>query len=123
MRPQEDRNKTTFTSHHGMYRFTRMTFGLKNAPRRSNRALDVILSKMKWQYFPFYLDDVIIFSNSVQKHFGPLIMVLNLVSAAGVSLKLEKCVFFGSSVNYLGNIIRSGNSKCATGRAMSSERP
>lgn len=27
-----DRDKTTFTSHHGLYRFVRMPLGLKNAP-------------------------------------------------------------------------------------------
>jgi Reverse transcriptase (RNA-dependent DNA polymerase) len=38
-----DRDKTTFTSHYGLYQFRRLTFGLQNAPATFQRAIDVIL--------------------------------------------------------------------------------
>jgi hypothetical protein len=40
----EDRDKTTFTSHYGIYRFLRLPFGLNSAPDSFQRAIDIILS-------------------------------------------------------------------------------
>jgi Reverse transcriptase (RNA-dependent DNA polymerase) len=46
---EADQDKTTFTSHRGTYRFTRMPFGLVNAPATFQRAMDIILSRVLWQ--------------------------------------------------------------------------
>ena len=57
----ENEDKTTFTTHCGTFRYTRMPFGLKNAPATFQRALDIILSGARWQICLVYLDDVIVF--------------------------------------------------------------
>ena len=44
---EEDRERTTFASHSGLYRFLRMRFGLKNAPATFQRPVDIILSRVK----------------------------------------------------------------------------
>jgi len=59
-----DREKTAFTTHAGIYHWLSMPFGLTNAPATFQRALDIILSGLKWQLCLVYLDDVIIFSAS-----------------------------------------------------------
>jgi Reverse transcriptase (RNA-dependent DNA polymerase) len=64
----EDLDKTTFTSHYGIYRFLRLPFGLRNAPATFQRAIDIILSGVKWKTCLVYLDDVIVFSSSRQAH-------------------------------------------------------
>ena len=51
----EDRDKTTFTSHYGIYRFLRLPFGLRNAPATFQRAIDIILSGVKWKTCVVYL--------------------------------------------------------------------
>lgn len=109
-----DRDKTTFTCHEGLYRFIRMPFGLKNAPATFQRAIDIILSKVKWQYALVYLDDVIIYSKSVEDHFAHVRTVLTLLQNAGVSLKLNKCSFFTTAVDYLGHKIRPGKLEVAS---------
>ena len=40
-----DRDKTTFICHAGTYRYTRMSFGLTNAPATFQRALDILLAQ------------------------------------------------------------------------------
>lgn len=63
-----NRDKTTFSSHMGLFRYVRMPFGLKNAPATFQRALDIILSQVKRQFALVYQDDVTIYSRSVQEH-------------------------------------------------------
>lgn len=43
----KDVNKTAFVTHHGPFKYTRMPFGLKNAPASFHRAIDVILTSVK----------------------------------------------------------------------------
>jgi Reverse transcriptase (RNA-dependent DNA polymerase) len=45
----EDREKTTFTSHEGLYWFLRMPFGLRNAPATFQRFVDITLSGLTWK--------------------------------------------------------------------------
>ena len=105
---EEDRDKTTFASHSGLYRFLRMPFSLKNAPAIFQRAVDIILSRVKWETALVYLDDVIFYSRTVTEHMAHVREVLRLLHTAGVSPKLAKCAFFDTSLTYLGHVIRPG---------------
>ena len=104
----EDRDKTTVASHCGIYRFLRMPFGLKNAPATFQRAVDIILSRVKWETALTYPDDVIVYLRSVTEHMAHVREVLRLLHSAGVSLKLSKCAFLDTSVTYLGHAIHLG---------------
>ena len=59
---EEDKPKKAFTCHCGTYHCTRLPFGLCNAPATFQRAIDMILSGVKWQCVLVYLDNLIIFS-------------------------------------------------------------
>lgn len=54
-----------------------------------------------------YLDDIIIFSSSVEQHLQRLEMVLGRLQGQGLKVKAEKCAFFQEQVSYLGHIISS----------------
>jgi len=105
---KEDRSKTAFTCHWGAYQCVRLPFGLSNAPATFQRAMDMILSGVKWQKCLIYLDDVIIFSRTPEDHLAHLDEVLALLAAAGVSLKATKCHLFQTEVEYLGHVITPG---------------
>jgi Reverse transcriptase (RNA-dependent DNA polymerase) len=81
----EDRDKTTFSCHVGMHRFLRIPFGLLNAPATFQRAMDIILSEVRWESIIFYLDDIIIFSRTFEDHIRHLGIVLSKLSAAGAT--------------------------------------
>lgn len=83
-----DIDKTTFTSHHGLHRYLGMPFSLKNAPTTFQRAIDIILSAVMLHSAFIFVDDVVIFSRSVEEHPGHLQTSLRLLSRADVSLKL-----------------------------------
>jgi Reverse transcriptase (RNA-dependent DNA polymerase) len=104
----DDRGKTTFTCHVGIFRFKRMPFGLRNAPSTIQRAMDVILSGVRRLKCLCYLDDIIVFPSSMESQVGDLDNVLSLLRDAGVSLRLDKCHFFRRCVNYLGHVTEPG---------------
>jgi len=85
-----------------------MPFGLTNAPATFQRALDIILSGVKWQSCMVYLDDVIVYSKTPEAHVQRLDEVLGLLRAAGVTLKLLKCRFFRTTVENLVHEITLG---------------
>ena len=81
--------------HKGAYQYKRMPFGLTNASATFQRALDIILSAVKWQSYLIYLDDVIVYSKTEEEHVGHVDRVLRLLRDAGVTLRLPKRGSFG----------------------------
>ncbi len=108
---ESDRHKTAFVSHMGSYHFKRMPFGLTNAPATFQRAIDILLSGVNWQFCLVYLDDVIVYSNTEEDHIRHVDEVLTVLGKAGLSLKFAKSHFFRRSVNYLGHRITPGQLK------------
>jgi len=104
----EDREKTAFVCHEGAYQYKRMPFELTNAPATFQRALDIILSAVKWQSCLIYLHDVIVYSKTEEEHIGHVDHVLRLLREARVTLRLPKCRFFRTTVEYLGHEIKPG---------------
>jgi hypothetical protein len=104
----EDRDKIPFVSHEGLHRNIRMLFGLVNAPATFQRSIDLMSISVKWKQALIYLDDVIIFSPTLDEHYGHVSQVLHLLHQAGVSLKMSKCHFFQPSVEYLGHVVHPG---------------
>ena len=105
---REDQDKTTFTCHAGSYKFLRLPFGLRNAPATFQRAMDIILARVRWRFVLVYLDDIIIFSRGAEEHLSHLESVLKLLQEAGATLRIPKCHFFKEQVKYLGHILRPG---------------
>ena len=113
----EDQDKTTFTTHRGTFRYTRMPFGLKNAHATFQLAQDIILSGAPGQICLVYLDYVIFFSKDLEQHLAQVDTVLRLLRNAGVSLKLKKGHFFQPRVDYLGHVVLPGKLTVATDTA------
>ncbi|XP_075990295.1 uncharacterized protein LOC142985939 [Anticarsia gemmatalis] len=91
----------------GHYEFKRMPFGLSNAPAVFQRMINKILGNRRFEYALAYLDDVLIPAKDVEEMFLRLEDVLKLFRQYGLTLKLAKCRFFDTTVNYLGYDISS----------------
>ena len=104
----EDREKTTFTSHTGLFPFFRLSIGRVNAPASFQGALDIILSGIHWQTCLLYRYDVIVIYRTVNDHIQHRSEVLVLQGKAGFSLKPSKCHLFHQEFEYLGQVVRPG---------------
>ena len=106
----KDREKTAFRSPIGLYEFTVMAFGLKNAPATFQRLMDKVLNGL-YDFTIAYLDDIAIFSKTWEEHKGHLKIVLHRIQEAGLTIKAAKCHIGGSSIKYLGHMIGDGQIK------------
>ena len=100
-------DKTAFVSPVGKFAFTRMPFGLANAPAIFQRVMESVLEGC-YKFSAPYIDDVIVFSSCVDEHVSQLEEVIKALGKAGLTLKKSKCVFGRTSVEYLGHRIGSG---------------
>jgi len=103
---KDDQEQTAFKTHCGIYNWLSMPFGLTNARATFQRALDIILSRLKWQICLVCLDDVIVFSANAEQHVKDVDMVLHRLSEAGGTLNLEKSTWFSDEAKYLVHIVR-----------------
>lgn len=92
-------DKTSFVTPDGQYQFKRMPFGLANAPSVFQRAMNKILSRVN--YTIIYMDDVLIPARSFNEGITRLEEVLNILNDAGLTLKLKKCNYFCTELEFL----------------------
>ena len=104
---ETDRQKTAFITDQGLYEFNRMPFGLCNAPSTFQRAMNNILRGLTDEICHVYLDDIIIFSTSLQQHKDRLDKVFKRLRENGVKISLDKCEFMRKELRYLGHLITS----------------
>ena len=65
---EEDRHKTAFVTHMGQYEFRVMPMGVSNAPAEFQRRMVRALQPYIGKFVVVYIDDVLIFSRSMEEH-------------------------------------------------------
>ena len=99
----ESRKKTSFTCSEGKFQFTRVPFGLCNAPIHFAKVIHGILAELLGVGVLCYLDDIVIFSETMEEHFKILKTVFDKLKQANLQVKLEKSKFFCHEANFLGH--------------------
>lgn len=94
------REYLTINTQLGLYRYTRLPFGVSSAPAIFQECMDKILAGLSG--VGCYLDDIIITGKDDEEHLENLQKVLDRLRQFGLRLKRSKCVFFADSVEYLG---------------------
>ena len=82
-----------------------MPFGLSNSGATFQRAMDVILSGLSFDICLAYLDDIIVYSASIEEHIERLDTILSRISEVGLKLKSSKCQLMQRQVSFLGHIV------------------
>uniref|UniRef100_A0A388LZJ8 Reverse transcriptase n=1 Tax=Chara braunii TaxID=69332 RepID=A0A388LZJ8_CHABU len=99
----EDQPKTAIRSRFGHYEFTVMPFGLTNAPATFQRAMNDIFRDILEEYVLVYLDDILVYSHTLEDHLRHLRDVLQRLRKHGFYAKLSKCRFAQRKVDFLGH--------------------
>ncbi|GBG92251.1 hypothetical protein CBR_g55020 [Chara braunii] len=101
----EDQHKTAFQTRYGLYEFVVMPFGLCNAPGTFQHAMNRIFHDYLDKFVIVYLDDILIFSKTVEEHVAHLDKVLILLRQHKFKINGEKCEFGRTRVLRLGHEI------------------
>ncbi len=100
---------TSFVIPGGQYEYTRVPFGLKNAPGRFQRAMDKLLVGI--DNIRVYVDDLFIFARGSKTFLEALETTFTRLMEANIRLKATKCELGAPSVEVVGFVIdRNGRS-------------
>lgn len=102
---EKDQCKTAFATKSGQYEYNVMPFGLSGAPATFQRLMQTVLRDEAWDICVVYLDDVLIFANSVEEHNRRLQIIFEKFRQANLRLSPSKCHFLRQEVKYLGHVI------------------
>ena len=102
---EEAKLKSAFVTNGGLYQWKVMPFGLCNAPSTFERLMEKVLAGLTWQICLVYLDDVIVYSETVLEHIDRLEVIFQKLKKAGLTLKPKKCNLFRKQVPFLGHVV------------------
>ena len=105
MMNSEDKAKTAFITLLGVYCYTVMPFGLKNAGATYQRMATTILHDMIGKEVEVYVDDMMVKSPTREDHFAYLDKFLERVIQYNLRLNPKKCIFGVTSGKLLGHVV------------------
>lgn len=91
----------TINTHMGLFKFTRLPYGVQSAPAIFQSVMDQVLHGLP--KVTCYLDDVLIVGETKEENRRSVELVLRRLEAYNIRVNLGKCKFFETSVLYLGH--------------------
>ena len=98
--------KTAFRTRYGHYEYKVMPFGLVNAHAMFQAMMNTILLEFLNHGVVVYLDDILIYSNTMEEHETLVKQVLARLERHDLAVSLKKCVFHVDTVEFLEYIVR-----------------
>ena len=97
---EDSREYVTINTHKGLYRPTRLPFGVSSASAIFQSKIEQVLRGIPMVVCR--VDDILISGKNDQEHLDHLDEVLTRLESTGLRLKLSKCQFMQPTVEYLG---------------------
>ena len=102
---EESQKYVVINTHKGLFKYTRLPFGISSAPGIFQRVMESLLQGIP--RVVVYLDDILITGTTDKEHIQALNEVLTRLEKVGLRVKKEKCAFMVKSIKYLGYRIDS----------------
>ena len=89
----------------GLWEWVVMPMGLRNSPATHQRRVTLALRDLIGRICHVYLDDIIIWSQSVEEHERNITLVLEALQNAHLYCSSKKSALFNTEINFLGHTI------------------
>ncbi|GBG64243.1 hypothetical protein CBR_g41164 [Chara braunii] len=100
-----DRYKSAFKMRYGHFEWVVMPFGLTNAPATFQAAMTNKFRAMLDRFVLVYLNDILVYSRSLEDHLEHLRRVLETLCRAKYKANRDKCEFVRQDLEYLGHFV------------------
>ena len=100
-----DSSKTAFSTPFNHLQYKRIPMGLKGAPSTFQALMDKVLTGLQGIELFVYMDDIVIYAESLEDHSRKLKKLFGRLKTAGLTLQPDKCLFLRKEVGYLGHVI------------------
>ncbi len=101
----KSREIKAFSTPSGHYECLRLPMGFRNVPLTFQRMVNTLFSCVIDKSLFVYLDDLIVVSKDLDSHLQQLFLVFQKVTQAGLKVKLTKCEFLKSRIEFLGQLV------------------
>jgi hypothetical protein len=101
----DDIHLTAVTTPFGLYEWTVMPMGYRNAPSIHQRRVTAALRKYLGKFCHIYLDDIIVWSQDIVEHEKNVRLIFQALIAARLYCNKKKTKLFCFRVNFLGHTI------------------
>ena len=102
---ESSQDYTTFSTPFGSFKWPRMPMGLTGSPPILQCLVEKVLVALTWKICVPYLDDIIIFSSTPEKHLEQLRLVFERFRAHNLKNNPDKCDFFRMKVQFRCHIV------------------
>ncbi len=99
--------KTPILTTFGLFKFLRLTFGLRQASSTFQRFMDRVLAGLAFSFV--CLDNIIIASPSMEQHQQDVGEVFRQLQAVGLFISFQKCTFAVPEVDFLGHRVSASS--------------
>ena len=100
-----DQEKTAFMTTQGIYCYTTMSFGLKNAGSTYQRLVNLMFKGQIGDTMEVYIDDMVVKSLHASDHVKHLEIAFDILKTFNMKLNPAKCSFGMSSGKFLGYMV------------------
>ncbi len=112
----EDMGKTVIITKSGLYEWTVMPFGLKNATSTFTRTMTEVFKDLGNSFLKIFVDDLNVHSEGWQDHLQHLGAVLPRLREVNLKLNPSKCCFAAGSIVFLGHVISKEGTRLDPGK-------
>ena len=104
-----DKWKAAFRTNQVLFEPLVMFFSLTNSPATFQTMMsDIFKDLIDEGYVAVYMDNILVYTHTIEHHREVMIQVLDILRKHQLYLKVEKCTFECSTVEYLGLVLSEG---------------